>query len=174
MRLFFGIALPTSIREATAQRVLPLRSLAPTVRWEAIPNLHITLRFVGEVSTETVERVRWAGAAAVRGLGLPPITLAGGGAFERDGRPSFVWIGVRSTLEPVAEAIDAQLRAHGFPADRLPFRPHMTIGRVGDGDATPALGPVRAFGEIGTFTPTHIALFSTERGRYHVIQTFAR
>lgn len=98
MRLFFGIVLPSSIREATARLVLPLRPLAPTVRWDSIPDLHITLRFIGEVPTDAVESIRGIGAAAVRGLTLPPVTLIGGGSFDRDGRPSVLWIGVLSLI----------------------------------------------------------------------------
>jgi RNA 2',3'-cyclic 3'-phosphodiesterase len=146
MRLFIGIELDDAVSAAAADAALELKarlgSVAPgfTARWIDRANLHITLRFIGEVVDGR--------AAAITEALRPPFDVApfrldlrGCGVFPPSGAPRVLWIGTTSGIEPMRELYDRigkRLGPLGFPAERRPYTPHLTIARV--------KGPGRAAG----------------------------
>ncbi|MEM3440030.1 MAG: RNA 2',3'-cyclic phosphodiesterase [Candidatus Bathyarchaeia archaeon] len=94
-------------------------------------NLHITLRFLGEID----ERIADGICKALGGMGFGPfeVELKGLGAFPKDGYANVIWIGIqggRGELERVARDIEMRLRGLGIPPDERGFSPHLTIARV--------------------------------------------
>ena len=87
MRLFVGIALPAQAREALARLAGGIRG----ARWVASENLHLTLRFIGDVDADMAEDLD----AALGVVRVPPFSLAlsGVGVFERRGRVHAAWAG---------------------------------------------------------------------------------
>ena len=102
------------------------------VRWVNPRNLHLTLRFLGEISRPQVETVCLAVRSAASRVDAFPIHLSGTGCFPSPRRPRAFWIGVSdaSHLIRLFETIDKELVSAGFPREARPFSPHLTLGRV--------------------------------------------
>jgi 2'-5' RNA ligase len=100
-------------------------------RWTPPEQLHLTLRFIGDVSEADLRRVREA-LAAVR-VAPFPLGVEGVGRFPPRGQPGVVWAGA-GTVHPfllrLRQQVDDRLLASGVPFELTPFVPHFTIGRV--------------------------------------------
>lgn len=125
-RLFVAIRPPTPIRAL----LLAAMGGISGARWQSDDQLHLTLRFIGEVDPHRAEDVH----AALGGIHHRPFALAlnGLGAFDRRGFPDAVWAGVTPNDEVRAlhKKIDAALRRVGVPPDERAFLPHITIARL--------------------------------------------
>lgn len=97
-------------------------------------NIHITLKFLGEIPEEKTAQV----TSLVKGIAFKPFTLdfRGVGVFPTPNRPSVVWAGVAgeaSEMLAVFTELEKGLRALGFEPERRPFQPHVTLCRVRSG-----------------------------------------
>ncbi|MBE0602892.1 MAG: RNA 2',3'-cyclic phosphodiesterase [Deltaproteobacteria bacterium] len=142
MRCFIGIGLPPAVRDAVANAVRGIGETKGPVSWVAKGNLHVTLKFLGEIRPERVSSAGEALAGAV--AGFPPFTLdaSGGGTFPGPRNPRVLWVGFREPLELVGKLqqnIENALSGAGFPREDRPFHPHITVGRV-RGVVPPAWG----------------------------------
>lgn len=140
MRLFVALDVPGQVREALAECSARLKKTCPSARWVRLESVHITLKFIGEVSLETLEKIREAlGSLPV----FPPILLrfAGLGFFPNARRPRVFWAGVDagSELSALAGAIEAKLEPLGIPAEKRDFHPHLTLARFESPQGTQAL-----------------------------------
>jgi 2'-5' RNA ligase len=141
MRIFVAVALEAALGRAVAELPQRLNSAA-AFRWVPPGNLHLTLKFLGEITEERVARVADA-AREVAGRSRPfSITLGGLGAFPSPKKPQIVWIGVAQGAERLIELardLDVTLRRVKFPRDDRPFRPHLTIARAAHARPVPDL-----------------------------------
>jgi len=125
-------------------------------------NIHITLKFLGEIPEERTARV----AELVRGISFKPFTLEfrGVGVFPAPSRPSVVWAGVSgeaSEMLAVFTELEWGLKALGFEQERRPFQPHVTLCRVRGGrNRTQLAEAVKAMEdeEFGPLRVEHIRL----------------
>jgi len=135
MRLFAAVPLASPAREEVAALLARLRERELPVRWVGDQGLHLTLKFYGEVAPERLEVI----AEAVRqaGEGGEPLTLglADLGAFPGPDRPRVLWLGIDAppALELLQDRLERRSEAIGFPPEGAPFRPHVTLGRVREG-----------------------------------------
>ncbi|HZE96541.1 MAG TPA: RNA 2',3'-cyclic phosphodiesterase [Planctomycetota bacterium] len=125
MRCFVAVKPSKSLRAEVARIQEDLRRAGADVRWIGPEELHVTLRFFGDLDEARVSRLRASFpqiAAAQPGFSL---TYAGVGEF-----PKVVWIGGSREADPLATAIEAAAEAEGPPRDKYGFTPHLTIGRI--------------------------------------------
>ena len=126
-RLFVAIRPPLLIRE----RLLALAGGIPGARWQDDDQLHLTLRFIGEVDRHRADDI----AAALDGLHSPAVSLTLGtfGRFEHKGRPEALWIGAgpKDTLERLHAKVDRALVRAGLEPERRAYLPHITLARFG-------------------------------------------
>ena len=140
-RLFVAVPVPAVAIEACRTLLDAVRS-GPAdrgARWVRTENLHLTLRFLGEVEPERTPDIAAALVAGVTGCRAFEIALAGAGAFPTESRPRALWLGIAEgadELGALARTLTDPLAALGWPADSRPFRPHLTVGRT---DAVPAV-----------------------------------
>lgn len=133
MRLFVGIGLPEECREAIVRAISPLRERAGPVSWTRAENLHLTLKFLGEVPGERVEELGGWMAEAARDIPPFDLLLEGAGGFPSMSSPRILWVGIREPLDPVRKLhqnMENVLSAAGFPREGRPYHPHVTVGRV--------------------------------------------
>lgn len=177
MRLFFAIPLPEPTLDAVAEALRPLRGLAPGVGWTRRANLHLTLRFCGEVDDALAGPLVDAVAPWVRRLPPPAVRLVGGGAFPDAHRPRVLWIGVQASLEPLVGAIDRAVTALGVPPEPRGFTPHLTVGRVRAGRADRVAAALLELGEVASFQPDGVVLYRShlapEGARYEVVRVLS-
>jgi 2'-5' RNA ligase len=136
MRLFAAVPLPEPAREEVAGLLGRLRGGSLPVRWVSDEGLHLTLKFYGEVATERLDVIEEAVRLAGEGAEPLPLRLAELGAFPAPARPRVVWLGIDAppTLELLQDRLERHSEAIGFPPEGAPFRPHVTLGRVREGE----------------------------------------
>lgn len=132
MRLFVAVHLPGGIKERLALVQERLRRPQADVSWVNPGNLHITLKFLGEVDSKRLDRIRLALAEAAGSIAPFPLVVSGLGTFG--GRvPRVVWVGVQAgseALTGLAGRVDDCLGRVGFPKEKRDFAAHFTLGRV--------------------------------------------
>lgn len=109
-----------------------------------LKNLHVTLKFLGDVDEALVPEIRGAMESAVDGQSPFQLRLRGAGAFPNLGRISVVWAGLEDAgpLVDIAGKLDAGLSGLGFRKERRPFSPHVTVARVKSGKNRDAVADV--------------------------------
>ena len=175
IRAFIAIELPDEIRkqlEPIENQIQAKAGIAArkAVRWVPVTNMHLTLKFLGEVSTGNVQTLaRMLQTEAARHPAFD-FTVGGLGAFPNIRRPRVIWVGSEAPgeLAHLQKAIEAETRALGYPAEDRPFSPHLTLGRVAQ-NARPdevsqvakALGEMTV-GSLGTVKVTTLHLFRSD------------
>jgi 2'-5' RNA ligase len=132
-RTFIAIELPADVRARIAQHVAGLRHGLPDVRasWSREDNLHLTLKFLGNVPVADTPKVSNAVERVTKPMSAFGVTVSGCGLFPPQGRPSVLWLGTQAAgLQALHAAIGQELDAADFPRESRPFRPHLTIARL--------------------------------------------
>jgi 2'-5' RNA ligase len=144
VRLFVALNLPDDVRGSLMEALGPLRRTTLPVKWVRPENVHLSLKFLGEVAETREAEVATALQEAVRGVRSIPLHIAGFGVFPDFRRPQVLWAGIdpEPALELLQHQVERAFTPLGFPPDGRPFRPHVTVGRAGR-EATP-----RAFADL--------------------------
>lgn len=132
VRLFLAINVPPKVRHAIAEACAPLRAAAPDLAWIREPQLHLTVKFLGEQPDELAPRIADAMNAVAARNRVVDVEIGGVGAFPNFRRPRVVWIGVspEPKLELLHHDVESACESLGLPLDGKPFRPHLTLARV--------------------------------------------
>lgn len=134
-RLFVALWLPAPLARAALVRLEELRPGSRLVRWVRPDQLHLTLKFLGETPAAKLPAIE--AALRVVASSASPVTmgLAEGGVFPPAGPPRVLWLGLtpREELVALAGRVEKALAPLGFPPERRPFAPHLTLGRAEPG-----------------------------------------
>ncbi len=126
VRLFVALALPASLRTHLSM----LCGGIPGARWVPPENLHLTLRFVGEVENWRADEVD----EALCGIRAKPfdLSLAGVGTFEKSGKVQALWAGADrcEALTHLQSKVETALQRIGLEPERRRFAPHVTLART--------------------------------------------
>lgn len=130
MRAFVAIDLPEEIRGELARWQRVLAPVCPEARWTRPQGIHLTLKFLGEISSEQVVRV----TDTLGRLGtVEPfsIEVRGFGFFPDARRPRVFWAGVNApeTLGVLASRVEEAMEKLGFAREQRAFNPHLTLAR---------------------------------------------
>ncbi len=130
MRLFVALEISAAVRENLAALIRELRPLAPQARWARAENLHVTLKFIGEVAPAKLDALQRA-LSSVRGEGPIAMDFRGLGFFPDERRPRVFWVGIVAgpALARLAREIEGRLEPLGIPRDPRAFSPHLTLAR---------------------------------------------
>jgi len=168
IRLFVALSLPAELR----QRLAILGAGIPTARWTPAENLHITLRFIGEVDEAAAEDVH----DQLLEVKAPAFTLGIGGIGTFDGgrRAFTLWAGVERppALIHLRDKVDSAIVRAGLPREGRKFQPHITLARLKD----PPISRLQEFVAGHNLLHEQIAvreftLFSSHLGRNEPIYT---
>jgi len=132
LRLFTAVPLPDEVRHTVAGIVDELSGALEGVRWVPEPNLHITLRFLGESPASTIPRMAEAMRKAARHLPAT-VRIGGVGAFPSLRSARVIWVGVEDhtgSIEKVYNVLDKAAEKCGFGREGRRYKPHVTIGRA--------------------------------------------
>ncbi|MGE5139202.1 MAG: RNA 2',3'-cyclic phosphodiesterase [Rudaea sp.] len=135
LRTFVAIDLGENLAQGLAALERQLRGLpgANGVRWVAVGNIHLTLKFMGNIPQGRVDELGEAVATAAARTGGLELYANGVGCFPDARRPRVVWVGLTgdvSRLSALASRIENALAAKGIPREDRGFTPHLTLGRV--------------------------------------------
>ncbi len=172
-RLFTGIPLPPALADELADLAMPLAG----ARWIEPQDMHLTLRFAGDIDNPTADEFH----AALSAIDEPAftLTLSGFGAFGGQ-QPRTLWAGVADNpwLDALARANDRAARSAGLPPDKHGFKPHVTLARL---KGTRPESVARVLEQLGAFVSApfpveSFALFSSRPkvggGPYVIEDTF--
>jgi 2'-5' RNA ligase len=172
LRAFIAIELPTEIQAAITGSTAGLKKALPKplVRWVVQENVHLTLKFLGDVSPANLDLLAEAlkmEAAQHEGFNM---SVGGLGAFPNVRRARVVWIGLEAPTElaMLQRCVEGVATRLGYPAEERPFSPHLTLGRVGQtvsaGDLAKIRGALEAcqVGALGTVKVDAVHIFKSD------------
>jgi 2'-5' RNA ligase len=133
IRTFIAIELPEKIIYTIGKVQEEIKSYGFKIRWVRPENIHLTLKFLGDIKEADTENVARAVCESV--TGYPPISLMvkGIGVFPGIIRPRVIWLGVSNQIDVLTtlqKTLDEKLKAMGFPKEKRPFKGHLTLGRI--------------------------------------------
>jgi len=133
MRTFIAIDISDEIRDALRQIQSHLKYAGADVKWVEPQNIHLTLKFLGEIDEKKAEEVKSVLDAIGKGFGAFDITIKDIGAFPKIEFPRVVWVGLDKGAEEskrLAQSVEEGLSKIGFQKEERPFAAHLTVGRV--------------------------------------------
>lgn len=131
MRIFTGIQLAAEVKDTILKELQPFRRAAAPMRWTGRDNIHLTLKFIGEVEEALAAKAGEALAAARIPTAPFRLRLRGFGKFPAADGLDVLWAGVEASpaLDSLFAGVEAALRPLGIEPDTRPFHPHVTLGR---------------------------------------------
>jgi RNA 2',3'-cyclic 3'-phosphodiesterase len=134
-RVFCAVELSDEVRARLEEHIQRLRKDVPDVAasWSRVENIHLTLKFFGNVALEWVEAISAAAARTVKEFSAFQIGVGKTGVFPRPSRAQVLWIGVEDPsgkLSALQQRFENECAAEGFPKEDRAFRPHLTIARM--------------------------------------------
>jgi 2'-5' RNA ligase len=179
-RVFCAIELPQTARRLVLAHIARLKEKVPHAKasWARDANLHLTLKFLGEIPTTSVTDFSTAMSLAVTEVQPFSIRFEQTGIFPTHGQPRVLWIGINDQSSKLAELharIEEESARAGFAKETRPFHPHLTIARLRHADNARALTVAHKQME---FEPVEIAVaellvirseLSSEGSKYTVV-----
>ncbi len=175
IRAFIAIELPEDVRQQLDSMEQQIQARAGevarrAVRWVPAGNMHLTLKFLGEVSTGNLQSLSRMLQNVAGQHTQFDMVIGGLGAFPNVRRPRVIWVGTEAPAELSAlqRAIEAETHKLGYPVEERPFSPHLTLGRISQ-NAHPeevaqvarALSEVK-IGELGRVHVSQLHLFRSD------------
>jgi RNA 2',3'-cyclic 3'-phosphodiesterase len=175
-RTFIGIELPPEIRHRIKEHVDQLRAAFPQVRasWSREDNLHLTLKFLGEIPVTRIDALSKACSEAIKQIEPFELTIRGCGSFPPHGKPKVLWIGIEDAdaeaqatrLHQLHTAIEDSCAGHGFEREARSYHPHLTIARIREAKDSRALAEHHRQTDFApqTFSVSEVVVFRSELG----------
>ena len=168
VRTFIAAEVSAEVRAGARRLIEQLSQSAAGVKWVDPENVHLTIKFLGEVDYVALNDVCRAVAGAVAGFEPFSVFCTRVGAFPSPARPRTIWLGLEDEeqqLTRLSAAVEKAMARLRFRRERRPFHPHLTIGRVRDGRKLGDFPTILASGDFsvtGSFTVDELVVFSSE------------
>ncbi|HEX8473322.1 MAG TPA: RNA 2',3'-cyclic phosphodiesterase [Pyrinomonadaceae bacterium] len=160
-RVFCAVEIPDALKAEADNYIARLRRDAPhaDARWERTEKLHITLKFLGEITPSRADDLARAAARAASSVAPFSLAVKGTGAFPPRGMARALWLGIEDAsggLAGLQQRFEDECAHEGFTREQRPFHPHLTIARL----RTPA--STRALAELHRRTEFESEAFGVE------------
>jgi 2'-5' RNA ligase len=134
IRSFIAIDLPKEVLECledVSQQLQNKLGKIP-VRWIPATNIHLTLKFLGDVSESNIEMLTDILESTANGIKQFEFSVGGLGAYPKSHRPRVIWAGVEAPAELMTAQrnLESEMARIGYAREKRPFKPHLTLGRV--------------------------------------------
>ena len=133
MRIFIAIEINYELKAELGAIQEKLRPAGADAKWVKPENIHLTLRFIGEIDEQRMKDVNEAATKAFTGIESFSMSLGEAGAFPDTEYPRVLWVGIKygaTNLKALADRIEKELVDKNFGNADKPFSPHMTIARL--------------------------------------------
>ena len=133
MRLFIALDLNSQNRDALAKLQAQLKKADADLKWVEPENIHLTLKFLGEVKEEKIPKIIPAIKESITEIQPFSLEIRNLGAFPSLKYPRVIWAGIekgKEDLEKLAEGIETAMLKLKFPKEKRGFSSHLTLGRV--------------------------------------------
>ena len=134
-RLFCAVELPERVRKQLQEHILKLNKEVPdaAASWSRVENIHLTLKFFGNVALDRIPAISAAASRTVADFSPFPIGIGNTGVFPKPSRAQVLWIGVSDPsgkLSALQERLENECAAEDFAKEDRAYRPHLTIARL--------------------------------------------
>ncbi len=133
IRAFLAIELPDSLRPGLAQVQGELKRSHAEVRWVPVGNIHLTLKFFGNVPDDEIGSLALAAREVAVAAAPFQLQVTGAGAFPSPKAPRVVWVGLGGDMVPLTQLfyrLEKAFATLGYLPEGRAFNPHLTLGRV--------------------------------------------
>lgn len=133
IRAFLAIDLPDSLRPKLALVQGELKKSNADVRWVPVGNIHVTLKFFGNVPDTEIEPLAQAAREMAEKQAPMELKVTVAGAFPSVRSPRVIWLGLGGDVIPLTQfyhRLEKAFGALGYPPEGRAFNPHLTLGRV--------------------------------------------
>ena len=168
LRTFIAIELPETVVAFVIRIQETLKSYRFKIRWVQPENMHLTLKFLGDIKREGRVKIEDAISDAAKDYGSMQFSVKGMGVFPSVKKPRVVWCGLKGDTASLADLqgrLDEKLIDVGFSKEKRPFKGHLTLGRakgpVSPGKIIDAMKEISGF-ESKPFQVEAIALISSD------------
>ncbi len=165
MRAFIAIDLPEPIHAALSRHQAAFRAACPDARWTRPEGIHLTLKFLGEISETQAKQVTDA-LAVLSNFSTFSVQAKGFGFFPDPRRPRVFWAGLEAppALAELADRVEAAMERLGFPREQRSFTPHLTLARFKVPRPQPALQGMLPHDppDLGHFEVSEFFLFESK------------
>lgn len=147
MRAFIAIGLPEGLQKKLSDFIDILKNPQDKISWVSTKNIHLTLKFLGDVSADDVESVKNIIQDVAKNYAAFEVVVKGTGVFPSPRRPRVVWIGVgdeKKNIKNICIDLEDRLVSIGIPKEEHEFTPHITLGRV------KYIKDIKGFGDLST------------------------
>jgi len=171
IRAFIAIDLPLSIQRGLDQVIHQLKGpRTKAVRWVLSKDIHLTLKFLGNVQPGNLEALKDVLIAEANSFYEFEFQVGEFGVFPNLRKPRVIWVGIQSpqNLHDLQKAIDLSTQPLGYPGEDRPFSPHLTLGRVSQNASFQEIRDVSEtlfsfqLGTLGVVKADAITLFRSE------------
>jgi len=172
LRSFIAIELPAQVCDAIQKQTTRLRQTLgdDLVRWIPTQNMHLTLKFLGDINTSHLEFLKQLLAREADSHPQFNLQLGGLGSFPNSRKPRLLWIGIQTPtgLASLQKSIEAGTTRLGYEQEERAFSPHLTIGRVRQTVSPQELQKIRTaldtiqLGNIGIARVDSVHLFKSD------------
>jgi RNA 2',3'-cyclic 3'-phosphodiesterase len=132
IRTFIAIDLPPAVISLLGKVQEELKATGLRVKWVRPKNIHLTLKFIGNINPSDIDKICGAMTDAVDDIDGINLVARGVGVFPGIKRPRVVWIGLGGQIQllfAMQRALEDNLEALGFEKEKRPFKGHLTLGR---------------------------------------------
>ena len=133
MRTFIAVEIPGEIRRSLGEYTTMLRGMVPHVKWVSSENMHLTIKFLGEVNENRIGEITEFSELALKGFSPFTVEFSHLGFFPNSRTPRVIWIGTSGAVDKLLELyqdMEESLEKIGFDREAKTFSPHLTIGRA--------------------------------------------
>ena len=133
IRTFIALELPATAVSLLQEVQQELKQLKIRARWVRPENIHLTLKFLGDINPDDVGKISDAMAAAAADISPVTLSIGGIGVFPGIKRPRVIWIGLGGKVQDLLALqgrLETELDTLGFPMENRAFKAHLTLGRI--------------------------------------------
>lgn len=172
LRAFIAAELPSALQDSIYSATAGLREKLSggLIRWVPAHNVHLTLKFLGDVSTSSLDLIEQMMTAEAAGFSAFEAQVEGLGCYPNLRRPRVLWVGLKAPAElaSLQHAVESAAARLGYEAEERDFSPHLTIGRVRQNVSSADVHQIRTalegcqVGVLGSTRVDAIHLFKSE------------
>lgn len=131
MRSFIAIELPETLKKALAEFQQELEKCCPDVRWAKPNNIHLTLKFLGNIEEDKADIIAAKIKGICKGHSGFKLGISGTGVFPNSRSPRVLWAGINlnDEIKTLQAEIEEAMAFLGFEREKRRFSPHLTLGR---------------------------------------------
>ena len=168
IRAFIAVELPATVISLLAKVQQDLKSSGLRAKWVRPENIHLTLKFLGNINAGDIHKIGSAMSDAAADFAPATLAVGGIGVFPGLKRPRVIWVGLGGQIQLLIDLqrkLEDNLAAIGYPKEKRPFKGHLTLGRIKKAvNANVMRQIMREFADVGgdEFAAVRIILFKSD------------